>query len=229
MHTVPRAIRWIVLATCAATIGVGLIEALISQPFGLPNPYLLTLLTPTAVKSFFLWTPVSYMFTHFEIGLGLSFNLLISLAIHMYIIWVFGRSLLERIGEREFLIVYLGGGIATGVVTYLLMYGLGVSGILSGSTAAIVAISTVWVFYNPDAQILLFFVLPVQARWLLLGLVGASALVNLSAGEIPDLMQYVVGGAWGYGYAVIRQCLTSPFPQTHDFDLWLARKWRGWG
>ncbi|PAY21411.1 rhomboid family intramembrane serine protease [Rhodopirellula sp. SM50] len=114
--------------------------------------YKKTLLQPWMWHQF-----LSYGFLHsLETPFHVGFN--------MFGLFIFGRSVEERMGRYEFLRVYLVsmflGGIA-GCLTYWVM---GVpSGVVIGASGAVSAVTILFACYYPHANILLMFVFPVKA------------------------------------------------------------------
>ena len=168
------------------------------------------------------------MFVHQSYGLGVSVGLLIELFFHIYLIWIVGSAVAERVDPRAFLRLYLGTGVATGVIAFFLMATTGASGVLAGATPPILALVMIWTMLYPEAQVLLFFVFPVKAKWLMAGVVGAILLVNLSQGDFFDMLAYMSGIVIGYGYGIVVQGLSSPFPATRALDTAVRRWATGW-
>ncbi|HET6440933.1 MAG TPA: rhomboid family intramembrane serine protease [Phycisphaerae bacterium] len=118
-----------------------------------------------------LWRLVTYMFLH-----GSTNHILIN----MFVFWMLGVSFERQVGTRRFLWIYFGTGIAGGLFeaafnflmylkhgavaldaaghTFLTMEAVGAS---AGVAGILVAFATL----NPRAIFLLFFVFPIEARW----------------------------------------------------------------
>ncbi len=118
-----------------------------------------------------LWRLVTYMFLH-----GSTNHILIN----MFVFAMLGVSFERQVGTRRFLWIYFGTGVAGGLfeaVFNLLMflkYGavrLDVAGhtFLTmeavGASAGVAGILVAFATLNPRALFLLFFVFPIEARW----------------------------------------------------------------
>jgi membrane associated rhomboid family serine protease len=111
----------------------------------------------------FLWQPVTYLFLHdtsnfFHIGLN------------MLALWMFGTELESLWGTRRFTRFYLVTGIGAALCTTLVSWSSYVPTI--GASGAIYGLLAAYGILFPDRTILLYFVLPIKAKYfvLILGL-----------------------------------------------------------
>jgi membrane associated rhomboid family serine protease len=111
------------------------------------------------------WTLVTYMFLHGGLG-HIFFNMLG--------LYIFGMRVEARIGSRHFLWLYLVSGIAGGLLS--LVFSPRVP--IIGASAAVYGVSLAFAYFWPRDQILMFGVVPIEARWL----VVLYALVDLFGG-----------------------------------------------
>jgi membrane associated rhomboid family serine protease len=107
------------------------------------------------------WTTLTYMFVHAG---------LLHLALNMLVLWSFGPRLEETWGTRGFLAFYLWCGVG-GSLTHLVVIR---TGYLVGASAAIYGLMLAYATLWKDAEIMLFGVVPVRARWLLVWLIGVN-------------------------------------------------------
>ena len=138
-------------------------------------------------------------------------------------LYALGGAVLERVGDRPFVRMYATSAIGAGIMALLAMAVTGQSSVLGGSTPAMLGILFVWTMLYPTAQLLLFFVLPVKAKWLAGGILIVITLVDLSQGDIVGWVWSISGIISGYLYATMAWGLTSPFPETHKVDRKLAQ------
>lgn len=136
----------------------------------------------------------------------------------MYIVWIMGTDLLGRIGEAAFWRFYLLSGVLAGLAGLAAMNLTGLYGVLSGPTPAVLAVLTAWTLFNPEVELLFFFLIPVKAKWLWAALAGALILVSLSHLDWISLAFYGTALLFGYIYAVMAWQLAGPFAWTHRFD-----------
>ncbi|MEC7839023.1 MAG: rhomboid family intramembrane serine protease [Chlamydiota bacterium] len=218
----PKIIKNLIMMTCIASIGSALLDIFITAVFNIPGPLSYLSLSWFGLNKLFLWQPLTYFFVYGVTGYGIGLSWLLGLAINMYILWVMGTNILERVGERPFLRFYLISGVLSGLVATFMMPITGSNVILTGAAPCILAILVSWVMLNPNSSLLLFFVLPIKSRWLVVGVISAIFLINLSTFDFIHLFFYMTGVATGYIYSVAAWNLRSPFPSTHEFDRTLA-------
>ena len=99
------------------------------------------------------WTIVTYMFLHGGFG-HIFFNMLA--------LYFFGPPVEQRLGGNRFITLYL----ISGIVGALFSIVLGVPVI--GASGAVMGVSLAFAKFWPRQQILIWGVLPVEARWLVL-------------------------------------------------------------
>lgn len=121
---------------------------------GIPLFYWLSLV-PGFVNMGWVWQLVTYMFVHGSIS-HLFFNMLA--------LFMFGRLLERTLGTREFLLFYFVCGIMGGVVHYLYyaLQGAVIGVPVMGASGAIYALLFLCAVMFPNAQILLFFFIPMK-------------------------------------------------------------------
>ena len=121
---------------------------------GLPLVYWLSLI-PGFVNNYgWAWQFVSYMFVHGSF-MHLCFN--------MFALLMFGRTLEQYLGTREFLLFYFLCGILGGVVSYgfYLLLGMGNVAVM-GASGSIYAMLFLCAVLFPNSRLLLFFIFPVK-------------------------------------------------------------------
>ena len=99
------------------------------------------------------WTIVTYMFLHGGFG-HIFFNMLA--------LYFFGPPVEQRIGGNRFITLYL----ISGIVGALFSIVLGVPVI--GASGAVMGVSLAFAKFWPRQQVLIWGVLPIEARWLVL-------------------------------------------------------------
>jgi len=136
-----------------------------------------------------LWRALTYLFIHGGLW-HLFFNMLA--------LWMFGIELEQRWGMRRFLVFYALGGIGAAALSAIWW-----NTPIIGASGAILALLTMYAYYYPDRQILLFFILPVpmRAAVFIFGIIsllaaaqpggGIAHLAHL--GGIPTGLAYIKG------------------------------------
>ncbi len=125
---------------------------------------------PSIDNSFlFSYQLLSAIFLHGGIG-HLLFN--------MYALYAFGKPLEVRWGSVKFTLFYLTVGVLANLLSYLLFRYTGQRVSLIGASGAIYGVLLAFGSYYPEAQLLLFFVIPMKIKWV----VPAFTVVELFIG-----------------------------------------------
>jgi membrane associated rhomboid family serine protease len=198
----PTTVRRLILATVLTSIASALIDPLFPYLLHMPGPQEWLGLSWKGLDSFFVWQPVSYLFIQNNGYGGLSLFFFISLIFNMYILWIMGSAVHDRLGTKKFLTLYLGSGIVCGMGTLLVMALAGSYTSLAGPGPAIMAVLMFWTMMFPEAEIILFFLFPIKAKWLMAGLIGIILLISLSNLDLANAAFYLLGAIFGYVYFV---------------------------
>jgi len=128
-------------------------------------------LSPSGLKHGFIWQLLTYQFMHAS-PLHLFFN--------CWAVYVFGHDVEMGLGRKSFLTLYFSSGILGGLAQTLsgLVLPLKFGGPVVGASAAAFGLVAAFAMLFPDRVLLLFFVLPMRAKWLL-ALSGALALYGI--------------------------------------------------
>ena len=183
-------------------------------------------LSISGLKHLYLWQMLTWSFlepTHFE---GITFSFLISLTFYLYILWTFGSSYIDILGESSFFRFLTSTFLFLGILGALTILLTGSFAILIGIVPFLLALFTVWVLMNSENTLLLMFVLPIKAKWLLAALFGGSLFVALLKQSSLFFVIYPSAILWGYFYGIIFLELWSPFPALNAFENKL-HNWRG--
>lgn len=119
-----------------------------------------------------VWQLLTFQFLH---------GGLLHLAGNMLGLWFFGRVVEERLGTNHFVKLYFLCGVAGGV----LQAGLGFiwpkyfGAETFGASAGVLGLLAAFTLLEPDATILVFFVLPIKARYILWIELGIAALFTV--------------------------------------------------
>lgn len=173
----------------------------LSQLFGLV-PY-------EVVHHLFLWQLATYMFLHggiFHIGLN------------MLVLWMFGLRLEEEWGTQKFLRFYFITGIGAGVCTTLVSPNSYIPTI--GASGAIYGLLLAYGVLFPRDLVYIYGIIPVQARYLVLGLGLIAFWMSLTASGSGIAHVAHLGGML-IGWLYLRW---SRWPQFRFGDL--AARWK---
>jgi membrane associated rhomboid family serine protease len=137
------------------------------------------------------WRIVTYMFIH-----GGTFHLLFN----MLWLWWMGRMVEETIGPRSFSVIYFGAGIGGALLQIAFAAAFG-SNIVIGASGAVLGILVAFAYLFPSTPIMLLFLPPIEARFLVAGIVALDVLLLGSGDNIARLVH--LGGA-GTGYLLVK-------------------------
>ncbi len=138
-------------------------------------------LTPKLViENLYLWQPFTYMFLH-----GGFFHIFLN----MYALLIFGLPVEQAWGGRRFLLYYAFTGIGAGITILIINTILGGANYITptiGASGAVFGLLLAFGMLFPDAEILIFFIIPMRAKFLVM-LYGGIELYSLiaSSGQSP--------------------------------------------
>jgi membrane associated rhomboid family serine protease len=142
------------------------------------------------------WTLVTYMFLHDP-------NNLMHILFNMLGLYWFGARVEERIGGKRFLALYFISGLSGAILSLLF-----VPAAVIGASGAVFGVMLAFARFWPDAQILFFFILPLQARF---------AVMVMAAMELW-------AGLRGSGGGVANFCHLGGFAGAYLYLLYLERR-----
>jgi membrane associated rhomboid family serine protease len=208
----PPFIKNLILTTCIFSLAVSLSDVLLYQLFGISGLEEWLSLSWKGFSNYLVWQPFTYIFVQYTAGFGITLSFLITLLFQMYLLWIIGSQVVERVGKTPFLRLYFISAVLSGIGALLLMKLTGKYTILSGPASPIFAMLIVWTMINPEAELLLFFLIPIKAKWLVVGLLSAVFLISLSSFNLVTFGFYFFGCLTGYLYALIAWGFRSPLP-----------------
>ena len=190
------------------TIGVSLLGAIF------PECQKILSLSWAGIERLYLWQFVTYPFVEPN---PLSFSFFLALFFNMYVLWMFGSSLIDRCRPPLFFVLYFGATLLSGGVALLIPHSS-----LAGSTYPIYALLIAWMMLNREAQ-LVFFSRPLNARWLILVVIGISLFLNISSAQWAAAAALSASLLFGYLFVLIAWRQPSPFPFLRPFERTLLR------
>lgn len=194
-----RPLAWLVGVNAVVFFLVAVCSVIVKAGGSVPvHPALmLELPAPVRVWMFRPWTLLTYMFAH-ENFLHLLFNML-------WLLW-FGDILSRRLDNRRLVWLYIGGGLAGGVL-YMMCYPLfpgfyGGGSLLLGASASVLAVMTAAATLMPDYTLHLFFLGDVKLRWMAVVMI-CLAFVGLGGGNAAGEIAHIGGVAYGLAAAMV--------------------------
>ena len=139
---------------------------------------------------FFIWQVATYLFLHGGWA-HIIFNLLA--------LWMFGSDLERLWGPRRFLFYFFFTGIGAGIFNVLLQPNETTATI--GNSGAVYGILLAYGLLFPDRQILIWFVIPIKAKWLVLimGVLEFANSLSLPGSNISHIA-HLGGMLFGFLY-----------------------------
>ncbi len=203
--SLPSALRVILLLnvviflaqTLLFTFGAGALVNWVIGTFGFIPTWQTSLLQP--------WRLVTYMFLHGSV-LHVAFNMLW--------LWWMGRPVEEQLGPRNFLVIYFGAGIG-GALVNLVFSPFFPATVTIGASGAVFGMMVAFAMLFPRIPIMLLFFPPIQARFLVAGLIGID-LLFISSGDNVARIVHLGGALWGY-------ILLKMYLQGYHYDLWIEQ------
>ncbi len=190
----PRPLKTILWALLIFTLGGALLSF-----FGVRLYLFLGITFPTFSHGF-IWTLLTYPFTAPPIQ---TFDIVLRLAFDLFFLWAFGSPLIERIGQKRFVVLFFGSTLLGGLAAALGLYLWPKPSMFTGPSPALLALVTAWAILHAQrsAHLLSFAFRPL---WIFLLLVG----LNLAFDALGKNWTYLIANATGafFGYAF---CLIS--------------------
>ena len=152
----PRsAVTWLLLIT----IGVYLLQ--IATATNTHSPLKEALALDAVFENGQAWRLATYAFIHDEVHLA-------HIVCNMLAFFFLGRVVCRTIGNREFVWVYLSAAVFSGIVQAVTIALFDEAPtIVLGASGAVSAVFILFTLYYPRTRLLIFGVIPIQARWLL--------------------------------------------------------------
>lgn len=164
------------------------------------------------------WTLVTYMFLHGGLW-HLAFNML-SLVF-------FGPRLEAELGGRDFLLLYFISGISGALLSFVTP----LAGVI-GASGAVFGVLLGFARYWPREMIMIWGIVPVQARWLVVIMTGLSLLGGFTGGDNIAHFAHLGGFAGGFLFLTLRDRntrgarfraqMTVPPPSAGDVNRWAS-------
>ncbi|MFN0055343.1 MAG: rhomboid family intramembrane serine protease [Planctomycetales bacterium] len=108
-----------------------------------------------------VWRLATYALCHDpDTPLHLLFN--------MWMLWLCGSQVEPIYGTREFVRFYIAGAILAGIAYLAFGFGFSHPAPMLGASGAVMAVTVVCAMYYPTQRILIFFVIPLELRWMVI-------------------------------------------------------------
>lgn len=159
--------------------------------------------------SFWPWQLVTYQFLHGDFG-HIFFNMLM--------LWMFGMEIENIMGSRKFLVFYLLAGIGGGLLQLILGSG---SGVIIGASGAVYGVMVAFAMFFPDRMIYIWFLFPVRAKYLIVGMMIIEFL-SVGDGSFVAHLAHLGGAVVGFLFVMMDRQRNFNFDKY--FDLFKGSK-----
>lgn len=167
------------------------LELICEHWLGLPI-YGLMALSPLSTGTFHIWQVGTHALVH-DPGAPISF------LINCLVFYFFSGTIESALGTRKFLTLYASAAIGGAIIGLLFSNMTSFSTPYAGMMPSLLALIVTFGLLQPEAIILLFFVLPVKAKFISYGTVIVTALTFLAKANVHGA--YHLGGIlFGYLY-----------------------------
>ncbi len=198
----PKPLKFLILSTLIISILAALGDHFFPYTLGWTSPQQLLSLSLWGDHHFFIWQFLTYLFVH-PLTNGISFSFLISLAFNTYLLWTIGATLIERRGLVHFLLLYFLSGLAAALAVFGLQILTQTPLPLAGNLTSIYALLIGWIYLFPEARLFLLLAVPVKAKWLILTVLGANLLIDLTIGNWIYSCAYASAALFSYFYCLL--------------------------
>ena len=144
------------------------------------------------IPGFWPWQLVTYAFLHGGFG-HIFFNL--------FLLWMFGLRIENDWGSKRFAIFYFACVIGAGLIQMFAMYGTGIPTV--GASGGVFGILLAFGMMYPDEPIYIYFLFPVKAKWLVIGLGVFSIFAGLTGAQ-AGIAHYAHLGGMIFGFLLIQ-------------------------
>src|SRR5699024_2902092 len=183
---IPVAIRTIITLNVAVFV-FQIVLGLFSQAYSIALIQALAFYPGWKVALFQPWRFVTYMFLHGGF-MHILFNMLW--------LWWMGRAVEERLGPRTFTVIYMGAGIGGALLDIVFAQFLGINFVI-GASGAVFGVMVAFAMLFPTMPIMLILLPPIQARYIVAGLIALNVLL-LDSQDGTARIVHLGGAAIGY-------------------------------
>ena len=141
---------------------------------------------------FHSWQFITYMFLHGSFS-HLFFN--------MFALWMFGRTLEQRLGPQRFMTYYIVCGVGAALIQMGVAWLTGdASIVLIGASGAVMGLLLAFGVMYPNAQMLVFPIpFPIKAKWFVIGYAAIELFFGATGFDLGVAHFAHVGGMlWGW-------------------------------
>jgi membrane associated rhomboid family serine protease len=179
-------------------------------------------ISPLGAKNFMIWQALTHIF-YYPSGGAISLPFLINIFFACYMLLFVGKMIIEMRGLKHFYILFFGSALISGVTAMTILYFFPSMTLIAGASSVISALLVSWLFLFPDAQVLLFLMIPAKTKWLIPGFLAFQALQDFSEGNFLIFTTSASAIFFAYTYNVVVFRMHSPYLSLHGFERLLLK------
>jgi len=145
------------------------------------------------IRNLEVWRLATYLFVH---DLNPPF---LHILINMLLLWMFGTSLVDTMGERKFWWFYICTGVFSGVCSLIFYSVTDNPTTVIGASGALFGLMFAFAKFFPTQQFLILFIFPVQARYAVL-IFGAIELLSIMSNDRIAHITHLGGAVFAWLY-----------------------------
>ena len=138
------------------------------------------------------WRIFTYMFVH-------DHGSFMHILFNMLTLWMFGTPVAQQMGDKRFWRFYILAGVFAGFCSLLFYAVTRNDAIVIGASGAIFAVMFAFARFFPTSQILLFFFVPVSAKYAVL-IIGAIELMLITSNDHIAHIAHLGGALFAWWY-----------------------------
>ena len=212
----PKCLRYLIWSLIIGSLASALLNHFFLNSFMYPIAEKWIALSSSGIKHGLLWQLITYPLS--SLSVGLSFGFLVKLFFTVYLIWMIGSMVVERISVSSFLSFILLVTIGTGALISSILYYSPSLFVLSGAFPILNSFFMAWTMFYGEGTVLLFFVIPMRIRTLSMGYFVLLTLMNLSSENYIGIVADLTGPVLTYLFAILIWNLKGPFKPLEKFD-----------
>ncbi len=156
-----------------------------------------------------VWTLLSYGWLH-------DVDTAMHIVLNMVVVWFLAPPLEKRMGSKRMLRFWFGTVFGGGLLCFLAGLFSAQQAITVGASAGSIALVGAWSWLYPERKLLLMFVVPIKAGWLVYGVVAVDVVAGLTGSDVA---------VWAHFGGLIAAWLMLHGWASPE-KLWL--RWRRW-
>ena len=208
----PTGVKWLLISNTA----IFLIDYLGGAGLHRTLTVWFALIPAAVLRLLYVWQLFTYMFLHGGIG-HLLFNMLT--------LWMFGMTLEQTWGTRRFLKYYFLCGVGAGVCVLVVNALIGSWFVPTiGASGAIYGLLLAFGVLFPDVKVLMNFLFPIKAKYLVM-IYGAIALLSALGSGNSGVSNVAHLGGMVFGYIYLKSRLPKASIRLPDVGGWY-RQWK---